>query len=471
MKKIIAFSLYGSNPKYTVGMIKNAKLSKKFYPDFEVFVFYDSTVPTGIIDVLNRYDHVKTINIEETKFASLPKMFWRFIPYEFTGTKNIIYIVRDSDSRLSAREAIAVKEWMDSDKDLHLMRDHPHHNHKILGGMWGIKYKSEFAFTKKIKEFLSSYKGTAEQRMTDMDWQAKYMYDMFLQSTMAHDEFFNYPNNKPFPVIRESNCEFVGEIFNEHDEPAPQREILKAELKNYQNQNPLVSVIIPSYNRFNMLLNAIGSVKNQTYKNIEVIVVDDCSTDSRYSNVLIGIFPGIKLLKTRENIKNPSYARNLGLQNAKGVFIAFLDDDDSFLPEKIFKQVRHMQSCQSMFCSTEAYYSNTEAVFNKEKQYKLYFTELNAAFIESKKGKSKLPPGIDEKFNTDHNYIITSSVMLHRDLVAKVGLFVYKGITKKYEDWDYWNRCMKYEPCLYMEIPLVFYNDSPREKFISFATR
>jgi glycosyltransferase involved in cell wall biosynthesis len=104
--------------------------------------------------------------------------------------------------------------------------------------------------------------------------------------------------------------------------------------------DPLVSVIIPTYNRADIVCKAIDSVLGQTYKNIEVIVVDDGSTDhteaklSHYGN-------GIRVI-TQEN-SGPSIARNRGVAASHGQIIAFLDSDDYWLPTKLSRQVELLE--------------------------------------------------------------------------------------------------------------------------------
>jgi glycosyltransferase involved in cell wall biosynthesis len=97
---------------------------------------------------------------------------------------------------------------------------------------------------------------------------------------------------------------------------------------------PLVSVIIPTYNRAHTIGNAIKSVLNQTYKNIEIIVADDCSTDA--SEALLSDFKGdiVKVIKTPRR-SGAASARNLAIKASKGVYLAFLDSDDLWLPNKL----------------------------------------------------------------------------------------------------------------------------------------
>ena len=109
--------------------------------------------------------------------------------------------------------------------------------------------------------------------------------------------------------------------------------------------NPLVSVIIPTYKRPDTLDRAINSVLNQTYKNIEIFVVDDNNpeTEGRIRTIeKMKEFedePRIHYIKQPHNM-NGSVARNTGARMSKGEFIAFLDDDDEYLPEKIESQLK-----------------------------------------------------------------------------------------------------------------------------------
>lgn len=115
----------------------------------------------------------------------------------------------------------------------------------------------------------------------------------------------------------------------------------------------LVSVIIPTYRRADMLSRAINSAANQTYKNIEILVVDDNEPGDEYSNnvkQLINMlgYNNVTLVKQEKHI-NGAAARNAGIKRARGEYIAFLDDDDLWLPEKIEKQVRAIKALDDSF--------------------------------------------------------------------------------------------------------------------------
>ena len=105
-------------------------------------------------------------------------------------------------------------------------------------------------------------------------------------------------------------------------------------------KKPLISVIIPTYNRAYILSKAIESVLNQTFKDLELIVVDDGSTDE--TPYLVSKYPLIYVKKPHTGVP---HTRNIGISKAKGDFIAFLDSDDVFVPEKLEKQLKFFERC------------------------------------------------------------------------------------------------------------------------------
>lgn len=103
-------------------------------------------------------------------------------------------------------------------------------------------------------------------------------------------------------------------------------------------KKPLISVIIPTYNRAYILSKAIESVLNQTFKDLELIVVDDGSVDE--TPYLVSKYPLIYIKKPHKGVP---HTRNIGILKAKGDFIAFLDSDDVFVPEKLEKQLKFFE--------------------------------------------------------------------------------------------------------------------------------
>lgn len=121
---------------------------------------------------------------------------------------------------------------------------------------------------------------------------------------------------------------------------------------NIDLNNIKVSVVIPFYNRINSLIKSIESVINQTHKNIEILLINDGSTDNLDNlKEFIKDFPFIRLIMCHENI-GPGNARNLGIAAANGDYICFLDSDDLFLPDKIKKQLSEMYLNDFIFSHT-----------------------------------------------------------------------------------------------------------------------
>lgn len=206
--KIVSFCLWGTNPKYTIGAIKNANLTNIIYPGWISRFYCSQSVPNNIIEELK---NIKNTQIIMTLNDDWTCMFNRFLPASERDVE--VMLSRDTDSRLNFREKSAVDEWMKSYKSFHIMRDHPWHNTQILGGMWGVKYPK----LKRMKQMIDEYtKGNFWQ--VDQNFLRDKVYSLVMNDCMVHDEFFVYNNSKPFPTKRLGQ-EFVGESFDENDNP------------------------------------------------------------------------------------------------------------------------------------------------------------------------------------------------------------------------------------------------------------
>jgi hypothetical protein len=206
MKKIISFSLWGDNPKYTIGAIKNAELTPIIYLGWTSRFYCGKSVPSEIIETLKKISTTEVILMEED--GNWEGMFWRFLACDDSD----IMLSRDTDSRLNLREKLAVDEWLNSDKDFHIMRDHPHHTTEILGGMWGCRN----GILKNMKTLINDYKkGNFWQ--VDQNFLREKIYPIVKNNSYIHDEFFDYNyERKKFPTER-INKEFVGDVFDEND--------------------------------------------------------------------------------------------------------------------------------------------------------------------------------------------------------------------------------------------------------------
>ncbi len=225
----------------------------------------------------------------------------------------------------------------------------------------------------------------------------------------------------------------------------------------------LVSVVIPSYNRFNFLVNAIKSVENQTYKNIEIIIINDGSSQREYFENSFG--KNIKIIHMDQNQKQyrgfPSDSiRNIGVENSNGKYIAFLDDDDIWLDKKLEVQINALENSYCKISSTEGFFGNGE--FDKNKNYELYNSEKFYKKIKKKyKGtglfKNKEFPNIwDHEFIKVHNCIILSSVVVEKEVFDLYGGF--NGLKNGVSDYDCWKGILQLTDLIYINQPLFYYD-------------
>lgn len=203
MTKIISFSLWGHDPKYTVGAIRNSELAKEIYPGWECHFYTGDGVPQDVIDALSNDNTV--IMMDGSGWNAT---FWRFL----SAGKADVFISRDTDSRLNPREQAAVDQWLASDKDFHIMRDHPYHQTEILAGMWGCRN----GILKGIRDMIFNYDmGSYDQTyQNDQNFLRDVIYPIVKDNSMVHDEFFE---KKPFPTPRINSQDFVGQVYDENE--------------------------------------------------------------------------------------------------------------------------------------------------------------------------------------------------------------------------------------------------------------
>lgn len=226
-----------------------------------------------------------------------------------------------------------------------------------------------------------------------------------------------------------------------------------------------VSAVICTYNRYDMLVQAIESVRAQTHANIEIIVVNDGSTDPRYNArhfdevVWIDQKPNSRV---RCGFPSPGYCRNTGLQYATGEYIAFLDDDDIWLPNKTKAQLEAIATHGVLMSCTEGY--KGKGMYDPTRSY----PHFHDYWAES----ADLPDFIDLEMVRRSNPLIQSSTMVQRALLDQVGPLKetpYGGTRVngkvEIEDWDLWQRCLVHTDCVFLKTPLVYYDEqkSPRE--------
>lgn len=200
-----------------------------------------------------------------------------------------------------------------------------------------------------------------------------------------------------------------------------------------------VSVIIPTYNRAGYLREAIDSVIAQSYRHVEILVVDDGSTDN--TRELVHNYTSNIRYIYQEN-KGPSAARNNGIKNANGHFIAFLDSDDLWHPDKLAKQVAAFIKNPSLGLLATGY-ENINTSYEMIKEIVLDDSELKHA----------------RRKEIYKNFFATSSVMVKKTCFDKVGWFNEE--LHFAEDWEMWIRILKYYSFDYIPDLLMQYRVHP----------
>ena len=232
-------------------------------------------------------------------------------------------------------------------------------------------------------------------------------------------------------------------------------------------KKPLVSVIIPTYNRIEYLLQAIESVLSQSYDQLEIIVVNDGSIGDDYLNHKYS--DKVKQINLKVNQKSihgygPGSIRNFGIESSHGEWIAFLDDDDVWLDNKIEKQISSLLISGDEFCSTDALIGNGR--YDKKSSYpsflnKFYYEKnkklLYRNYFISRLKKLEYPEKFTKEFLTTLNPIITSSVVIKKSLLVKLGGFRNLPYAA---DYDLWRAALQFTDCLFLNETLVYYDNS-----------
>lgn len=214
----------------------------------------------------------------------------------------------------------------------------------------------------------------------------------------------------------------------------------------------LVSVILPIYNGEQFVARAIKSVLNQTYKELEIIVVDDGSSDNSLDVVRSYADARLKVF-TKEN-GGPASARNFGIKRSSGEFIALIDQDDLWYPKKLEKQIRLISQNSKLdmvYCNALSIYEDGSGPTRKWSE--LHIPQTGKVFIELYR----------------YNFILCSSAIFRKSLINKIGFIDENRKFFGVDDYEYWLRIalnseIGYVPEILVERRLHKSNLSSRNK-------
>jgi glycosyltransferase involved in cell wall biosynthesis len=227
--------------------------------------------------------------------------------------------------------------------------------------------------------------------------------------------------------------------------------------------NKLVSIIITTYNMEKTILRSIKSCLNQTYKNIEVIVVNDCSTDN--TELILENLVKLKKIKYFKLNKNfgCAFSKNFGIKKAKGDFICFLDSDDTLPIESVKKRIDFLQSNESygMVCGSTNYLDNLN---NLKFIRKININILNNNNDNNNNNKSFIA---DQFLNVCSTPFITASVMYRRNVFIRNKKInnLFDINLKRFEDGDFiYKNLLKFKIGYIVEPVYNYYKGSKDRK-------
>jgi glycosyltransferase involved in cell wall biosynthesis len=213
-------------------------------------------------------------------------------------------------------------------------------------------------------------------------------------------------------------------------------------------KDPLVSVIIPSYNREKLIMKAIGSVMRQTFNDFEILVIDDASTDDTGEVIKNLNNEKIRYFRMERN-GGQCIARNFGIRNARGRYIAFLDSDDEWLPEKLKLQVECFRKGPKELGAVYGYAYQTDVIKNETTlpDNKFYRGDIHDKFL---RGFCPSTPSI---------FMITSEAL------KKVNGFDEKLIT--FVDLDLWLRISEHYQFDFIDEPVIIKYEQIGDQYIN----
>jgi hypothetical protein len=194
-RNVIAFSLFGSNPRYCETAVLNVKAAEVLFPNWVCRFYVDDTVPKNVrMRLCDAGAHLVFATGEV--WQGIPPLMWRFAVMDDPTVQR--YLLRDADSLLSTREQVAVQAWLESGRWFHMIRDYYSHTELLLAGLLGGCAGVFDGLCSAMRTYALAH--THEQRVVDQHFLRKCIWPTVRQSLLTHDSWFGFLDAKPFPA-------------------------------------------------------------------------------------------------------------------------------------------------------------------------------------------------------------------------------------------------------------------------------
>ncbi len=212
MKSIFSFTLFGNQDKYCKGLLKNITIIEEKFPGWEVWVYCGEGISEHTVFELHSHTCVRLIPTNE---EGLINKFYRFFAIDDPEVQTCI--IRDADSRIYERDYACIQDFLNSDKLVHIIRDHPNHHHLMMAGMWGIKKGALYHLQNTVRTYFEQWKQSkpSSDFWSDTLFLCDCIYPRIMYVSMIHDELQSYEPREfrtPFQYPLVEN-HFVGQVY------------------------------------------------------------------------------------------------------------------------------------------------------------------------------------------------------------------------------------------------------------------
>ena len=230
-KKVVSYSVWGTNPIYLEGMRREARriVVDPFFIEWECWIYYNHTIGEEYRNSITSIcpERIKWITLEN-KYQQIRNWnqtirMWRFLPIDHPEVE--LMICRDCDSLITEREKITINEWLNSEKQFHIMRDHPGHRNKILAGMWGMRKIGENGNRRwidgKMEQLIIAWTPHIHDNYSfDEKFLEKCIYPLTVENRVIHDEIIRHEGEECRKYLMAwDNYRFIGEKVYPNGDP------------------------------------------------------------------------------------------------------------------------------------------------------------------------------------------------------------------------------------------------------------